>query len=256
MAELPVCVRVALWVTDAWRRGADADGLWEAAAPDVDAVGGDCGHLALWGELGERAVLVALPTSGDLTGMPRAAPLAVGEAVAAGECLIAPGVGELLVPRFEVFGPVQGSAADRGTLLTWTAHDCDPVPRHRVEGFDVRHATRGLTTTVHEAIAALEGTGGVPFDGREAVAALHERGSRQWSLPPDVPAPVLAAIRFAASVGSAAQAGLDGPNGALDAATHERRTRVLRDLGREADHALADAANAGVVALAGWAPVR
>ncbi|MGN6751220.1 MAG: hypothetical protein ACTHJJ_01545 [Intrasporangium sp.] len=40
----------------------------------------------------------------------------------------------------------------------------------------------------------------------------------------------------------------------VDVSTSGRREQLLRSLGSDADHALADATNVAVMALAGWRP--
>ena len=80
MPELPASVRLALWTTAAWNGGPSLEKALAAALPDVDHVAGDLGRLDLWHDLGERALLVALPAPGDLAGVPSARPEAQGAA--------------------------------------------------------------------------------------------------------------------------------------------------------------------------------
>ncbi len=251
MPELPVSVRLALWVTQSWGRSADLPHAVARAHPDIDDVGGDVDRLALWHELGERALLVALPAPGDSLGMPGTSPDALAAAVEVGECVLAPSLGGLLVPFVADYGP----AADRGTRVHWTAYDADPLPRHRVEGLDAREAGRGLARAVAEATAALEQIGGQPFDPTEA-HALAAGGRRRWALPRELPQELAAMVLAAAGVSTLADRGLTTPHGALDAATLAAREGVLRTLRREADRALAVATNAAVASLAGWLPGR
>ena len=86
MSSLPLSVRTALWVTAVWHGHGgltDLDEAVAAAHPDFDHVEGDLGRLLLWRELGESALLVALPRPGDLSGMPRVTPEVAGAAAAA-----------------------------------------------------------------------------------------------------------------------------------------------------------------------------
>ena len=83
MPELPASVRIALWVTSAWRGGESLESAVDSALPDVDAVGPGVRTLDLWHDLGERTVLVALPSSGDPTSLPRCGPDALDAAVGA-----------------------------------------------------------------------------------------------------------------------------------------------------------------------------
>lgn len=248
MPELPASVRIALWVTSAWQSGQSLDAALDAALPDVDAVGGGIRALDLWHDLGERAVLVALPASGDPTSLPRCGAEALAAAVEAEECLVAPGLGALLVPSWSTFGAPGATGADAGTRLDWTAYDCDPVPTHRVEALDPRETTRALTTAVLDVTTRLDGIGGQPFDAASAREAAPRAG--QWALPDDLPAQALRAITFAAAISTAAAAGIDGPQDGPDGWTRQQRLDLLRDLRRVAERALADATNAGASAVA------
>lgn len=251
MPELPASVRVALWVSAAWADGADSGSVLEealtAALPDVDAVGTGIRTLDLWHDFGERTILVALPSSGDAAGLPRSGPDALAAAVDAEECLVAPGIGALLVPEWSTFGAPGATGPDAGTRLDWTAYESDPVPIHRVEGLDPRETIRALTARVLEVTEQLDALGGRPFDAAGARDALPRTG--QWALPDDLPGAALRAVTFAAAISTAARAGLDGPQDGPDGWTRSRRVDLLRDLRREAERALADATNAGVSAL-------
>jgi hypothetical protein len=263
--ELPASVRLALWVTGAWHDGtglADAvlEGAVRRALPDAEPTGAAVDRLALWRDLGERAVLCALPASGDLTGVPTTDRETGYAVAAAGECVLAPGLGAVLVPVFSQHGPADGPAADRVAVVDLVPFAGEPVPRHRVEALDPRAALRTLLEQVHRATGELERVGGAPFDARAARAAAAQASagdrSREWALPPGLPTRVLEALRLAAAVGSVARAGLEGPQDAVDAVTREARDGILRSLVRAADTALAEAANGGVAALAGWVPAR
>lgn len=251
MPELPVCVRVALWVTDAWASGGDVADAVRRAHPDADDVSGDLERVPLWRELGEAALLVAFPAPGDSAGMPRSSVDVLAAATEAGECVVAPSLGGLLVPEVSDYGP----AGDRGLAVRWTAYDADPVPRHRVESLDAREAGRVLARAMAEAADDLERLGGRPFDAARARAAAEGR-TREWSLPQRVPGAVAVTIRTAAAVAATAARGLEAPMGAVDTSTLDSRERVLRTLRRDADRALATATNAAVAMLAGWVPAR
>jgi hypothetical protein len=248
MPELPASVRIALWATSAWARGASLENAMESALPDVDAVGPGIRTLELWRDLGERTVLVALPVSGDLTSLPGCDAETRAAAVEAEECLVAPGLGALLIPSWSTFGAPGATGADSGSRLDWTAHDCEAVPTHRVAALDPRESTRLLTTTVLETTEHLDALGGRPFDATAAREALPR--PETWALPDELPAAALRAITFAAAISAAAAAGLDGPQDGPDAWTQQRRLELLRGLHRAAERALADATNAGVSAVA------
>lgn len=248
MPELPASVRIALWVTSTWSSGGTLESAMESALPDVDAVGDGIRTLDLWRDLGERTVLVALPSSGDPTSLPRCGAEALDAAVEAEESLVAPGLGALLVPTWSTFGAPGATGPDAGTRLDWTAYDCEPVPTHRVEALDPRETTRTLTAKVLEVTEQLDALGGQPFDASSAREAMPRAG--QWALPDDLPGQALRAITFAAAISTAAAAGIDGPQDGPDGWTQQRRLELLRDLRRIAERALADATNAGVSAVA------
>ncbi len=251
MPDLPVSVRLALWVTQAWARSSDVAEAIARAHPDADTVVGDLDRLALWRDLGEQAVLVALPAPGDSGSMPSAGPGALAAATAAGECVLAPGLGGILVPEVAGYGP----EGDRGLRVDWTAYDADPVPRHRVEALQARQAGRDLARAVAAATAELERWGGHPFDpGRAHAEAARDR--HQWALPREIPAEMAATIRSAAAVGTTAERGLAAGQGALDSVVLAGRERALRVLRRDAENALVAATNAAVAAMAGWVPQR
>ncbi|MFW5469482.1 hypothetical protein ACOCJ4_05485 [Knoellia sp. CPCC 206435] len=248
MPELPASVRIALWVTATWQDGGSLEEAVQSALPDVDAVGPGISALDLWRELGERTVLVALPSSGDPSSLPRCGTDAMDAALEAEECVVAPGLGAMLVPSWSTFGAPGATGADAGTRLDWTAYDCDPVPTHRVEALDPRETVRVLTGRVLEVTDQLDALGGQPFDAASARDALPRPG--RWALPDAVSPQALRAITFAAAIGNAATAGLDGPQDALVGTTLQHRLDLLRDLRRLAERALVEATNAGAAALA------
>ncbi|HEY5248361.1 MAG TPA: hypothetical protein VIJ15_07940, partial [Dermatophilaceae bacterium] len=98
MSVLPVCVRLALWATAAYAGRLTVEAAVRRAHPDIDEVSGDLDHLNLWLGLGERAVLVAQPRPGNLSGMPRGSAELLAAATDAGECVYVPGIGGALVP--------------------------------------------------------------------------------------------------------------------------------------------------------------
>ena len=181
MADLPVSVRMCLWVTRAWTSGHALADAVAAAHPDIGEVAGDVGRLALWHDLGEEAVLVALPAPGDAYGMPISAPESLAAAVAAGECLVAPALGGVLVPTVDEYGP----ETDRGSRVTWTAYDADPIRHHQIEALELRTSTQELAEAVTVAIDGLGRLGGEPF---RAERPLHggEAASR-WGIPSACP---------------------------------------------------------------------
>lgn len=238
MTALPASVRVAVWATAAWRADAPFDSVRAAALPDLDVVTGLAEILEVWRALGEQAVLCALPRPGDTAALAGSPPDTVSEVVDAGECVRAPALGAVAVPGF------------LGSRAHWRSLDGGVVPRHRVEMLDPRELRRTLAEAVAETTEALEQVGGRPF-------RAHPHSSpQQWGLPPDLGPVTREVVVLAASVGEAAYAGLALSGDAPTQHTYAARTAALHRLAALADRVLADAANAAVAQLAGWAPTR
>lgn len=253
MPELPASVRLALWVTAAWRGDLPLREALARSFPDVDHAAGDLGRLEVWHDLGERALFVALPRPGDLSRMPLTSAAAAGHAADAGECVYVASLGGLLVPALSEFGP----ADDTGWRIEWTAYDAQPVPRHRLEMIDLRDVEGTLVARVREHTEAFERVGGTPWSHSARAEAEGQLGVVPWGLPDGLPGRALRVIALAATAGTIADSaarltglGADG----LEAATNARRADLVRRLAADADHALADAANVAVMALAGWRP--
>ena len=104
MSVLPVSVRLALWATAAYAGRLPIEEVVAKAHPDIDHVAGELDHLSLWHDLGERAVLVALPRPGKLSGMPRGSAELIAAATDAGECIFVPGLGGHLGQPIGTFG--------------------------------------------------------------------------------------------------------------------------------------------------------
>ena len=162
-------VRLALWITTAWRGDLDLDAALARSFPDVDHVTGVRSAVKAWGEIGERALFVALPRPGDLGALPRCAPTVAGHAAEASECVHVAGVGGLLVPTLTQFGP----EGDTGLRVDWTSYDAEPTPRHRLEMLDLRQTERGLLDRMRHHTEQLEAVGGQPW----------ERQARAWAYP-------------------------------------------------------------------------
>jgi hypothetical protein len=254
MPELPASVRLALWTTAAWSRGTDLDAAMAAALPDVDHVAGDVDRLGLWHELGERALLAALPAPGDLRGMPGAPAAAQGAAASAGECVFVPGIGGMLVPTISSYGSPTSGSLDVGTRVDWHAHDADPVPRHRIEALETSQLERHLREELVMATEALEAMGGQPF-AREAAHEMAEAAlGGRWGLPDGLPGRAQRVIVMAGTVSRIVDVALTTPDGTLSAAASASRHTLLIRLQRSADRALAEATNAACAVLAGWRP--
>jgi hypothetical protein len=250
--ELPASVRVAVWTTHVWNVGGATSEALDRALPDVDHVDGDLATLDAWHALGEHAVLVALPSPGHLAGLPRAGAEAVDDAVDAGECIIAPSLGGIIVPVVRTFGT--GSGADSGTRVDLVAHDAEPLPHHVVAALDGSALERHLREHLVEATEALDDVGGRPFSSRLARDAAEAALGGDWGLPDGLPPRLSRVLALAATTSRIAAVALDQPEDGLDAGTMVRRRDLLQRLHRVSETTVADAANATCAALAGWAP--
>lgn len=253
MAALPASVRLALWTTAAWQGHLPPERVLAGALPDVDSVGGDLGRLDLWRDLGEGALLVALPRPGDPTSVPRTGPQALAAALEAGECVYVAGIGGLLVPVLSEYG----SEGDRGLRADWTAYDSEPVPRHRLEMLDLRAVERALLASVRRHADGLEAVGGAPWDEVHRSEAEGLVGRAVWGLPegtPDRAARVLTLAARVAALTDTARVGAALPRGPVAADPTARREALLSSLHDDADLALTAATNVAVMAMAGWRP--
>ena len=254
MPELPASVRLSLWTTAAWASGSPLERALAEAMPDVDHVAGDLDRLRWWHDLGEQALLVALPSAGDLVGMPRASPEASGAAAAAGECVYVPALGGLLVPTISSYGSGAAGPLDLGTRVDWTAYDADPVPQHRIESLEASQLERHLREELGAATAALDQVGGQPFAGSSARELADAALGGEWGLPAGLPGRAARVITLAGTVGQVVDVALAVGDGALTATAAATRHSWLLRLRRASDHALADATNAACAVLAGWRP--
>ena len=251
MPELPASVRVAAWVTHAWAGGVTLTQAVERALPDIDHTEGLVEQLRLWRDLGEAAVLVALPGPGDLTGLPRCGPVATDAAVEAGEALYVAGLGGLLVPSTSTFG----SEGAQGVRIDWMAHDADPIPPHRIEALEPSQLERHLRRTLLAAIDELDAIGGTPWADDLARDLADDRLGADWALPDALPERARKVIGLAGTVSIATELGLQA-SGAITAAGDESRASALRALRRESERCLADATNTACATMAGWVPAR
>jgi alkylhydroperoxidase/carboxymuconolactone decarboxylase family protein YurZ len=254
MSVLPVSVRLALWATAAYAGRLPLEEVVDRVHPDVDHVTGDLNRLSVWRDLGERAVLVALPRPGNLTGMPRGSAELIAAATDAGECVYVPGVGGALVPTIEHFGP----AGDQGTQVTWTAYDSDPVPAHALEALALNEIERGLRRELTDRTRAIEALDATPWAGSPFRAMADERSISQWGLPEGLPRRATKIITMAALVGVATELGLSVQvqSQVLNGAVGEQRRMLLTDLDAMADNAMAAAATVAALSMAGLLPVR
>ena len=249
VSVLPVCVRLSLWATAAYAGRLSLDAAVQRAHPDLDDATGDLDRLALWQGLGERAVLVALPRPGDLSGMPRGSAELIAAATGAGECVYVPGIGAALVPAIEVFGP----AGDQGTRVTWSAYDCEPVPVHTLEALSLSEIEWGFRQELMEHTLAIEALDAGPWAGSPLRSLADELSITQWGLPDGMPTRATSIITMAALVGAATEVGLSdqAQSQVLTGTVAERRRTVLSRLEASADKAMAAAATVSALSLAG-----
>lgn len=251
MSVLPVSVRLALWATAAYAGQLRIEDVSDRAHPDIDHVVGDLHRLSLWHDMGERAVLVALPRPGNLSGMPRGSPELIAAATEAGECVYVPSLGGALVPAFEHFGP----AGDRGTQVTWTAYDCDPVPTHILEALSLNEIELRLRQDLLEATARIDALDIKPWNAMLRSLA-DDLGASVWGLPSGLPRRAQSIMATAAQIGVATDLGLSiyAESQVLTSQLTGQRRRLLTDLSAIADTAMASAATVAALWMAGLRP--
>ncbi len=250
---LPVSVRLALWATAAYAGRLPIEDTVSRAHPDLDHVCGDLDRLALWRDVGERAVLVALPRPGNLTGMPRGSAELIAAATEAGECVYVPGIGGALVPTIETFGP----AGDQGTQVRWTAYDADPVPTHVLDALSLDEIELRFRQDLLEATARLDALDTKPWNARLRSMA-DDLPASAWGLPAELPRRAQRVIETASNIGAATELGLTvhAESQVLTSQLTEQRRRLLTDLDAIADTAMAAAATAAALWMAGLRPGR
>lgn len=244
-----MCVRLALWTTAAYAGRLPIEAAVDRAHPDLDHVAGDLDRLSLWRDLGERAVLVALPRPGNLSGMPRGSAELIAAATDAGECVYVPGLGGALVPTIEHFGPDD----DQGTQVTWTAYDCEPVPTHVLESLSLGEIEQAFRHDLLEHTTVIEALDAKPWAGSPFRSMADDLRISQWGLPDGLPARATAIMTMAATVAVATGLGLSdqAQSQVLTGTVAERRRLTLTRLDASADTAMAAAATVAALSLAG-----
>jgi len=252
MSVLPVSIRLSLWATAAYAGQLTLQEAMRKAHPDLDGVEGGLERLALWRGLGERAVLVALPRPGNLSGMPRGSAELIAAATAAGECVYVPAIGGALVPTIEHFGP----ADDQGTRVRWSAYDCDPVPAHALDGLSLGEIDREFRHKLAEQTAAIEALDAMPWAGSPFRSMADGLSVGQWGLPEGLPPRAVTIITMASLVGVATGLGLSNPaqSQVLTGQVAQQRAMALTSLEASADTAMAAAATVAALSIAGLRP--
>lgn len=248
MSVLPASVRVAAWASAALADRLPMEQVATRALPDLDHVEGLTPVLRAWADMGERAVLVALPRPGDLSRMPRAGAALVAAAVEAEEAVYVPGVGGAAVPRIEPYGPPQ----DQGWQGVWTTYDADPVPVHRVQAVDLSDVEVRLRLELAELSAELAAVPGGPLGAGLLEELARDRLDQRWGLPSDLPRRAQRVIELAGSALALADVGRDSRLQAVDSSSTVQREQIMARLADHAAAALADATNVAALHLAGW----
>ena len=253
MFVLPVSVRLALWATAAYAGRLPVEEVVGRAHPDIDHVAGDIGRLSLWRDLGERAVLVALPRPGNLSGMPRGSAELIAAATHAGECVYVPGVGAALVPAIECYG----TAGDQGTQVTWTAYDADPVETHVLEALSLGEIERSLRQALLETTALIDALDTKPWNASLRYLA-DDLPSDDWGLPTGLPARAHRVMVAASHIDTATELGLSSRAEAqiLTSQLTGQRRLLLTELNALADTAMAAAATVAALSIAGLRPAH
>lgn len=248
MPTLPASVRLCLWGTRALSGGVDPAAALARATPDADAVSGGLDQLHLWSDLGERAVLVALPAPGDPTSLPRGPREFVDAAMEAGECVYVPALGGALVPTVSAYGPPQ----DAGLHVDWAAYPTDPVPTSVVEAWSLRDAEGALRGGLLAATDRLEALAAQPWASEGLRELVDERvGAGRWGLPDELGPRACRVIRHAAVLWAVADAGIDHLHDAPSLPAGQVRADVLRGLRTESRRALTAAACVAALDLGG-----
>lgn len=248
MAVLPASVRVALWATAALAGRLRPEEVAGRALPDLDHCDGLAPRLDLWGGLGERIVLVALPRPGDLTSMPKGPAELLAAATEAEELVYVPGLGGALVPTIEQYGP----EGDQGWQARWTAFDADPVPLHVVEQLALPDVELQLRRDIAALTEELVATSGRPLRSHGLDDAVRDGLDADWGLPEGLPPRALRVVGLAGAITTLAETGLDHRLQSADSSSTLDRERILRALHDRASHALVSATNAAAMHLAGW----
>jgi len=248
---LPVSIRLALWATAAYAGQLPVEDVVDRAHPDVDHVKGDVDRLSLWRDLGERAILVALPRPGNLAGMPRGSSQFIAAATEAGECVYVPSIGAALVPTIERFG----AAGDQGTQVTWAAYDCDPVPTHILEALSLNEIELRFRQDLQEATSRIDALDTKPWSATlRSLADAHPAG--RWGLPVGLPPRAMRIIGTASRIGVVTDLGLSihAESQVLTSHLTQQRRQLLNDLSALADTAMAAAATVAASSIAGLRP--
>lgn len=248
VTTLPASVRVALWASAAYAGRLALEDVPGRALPDLDHHEGLVERLALWRDVGEQIVLVALPRPGDLTGMPRGSAALVAAATEAEELVYVPGVGGALVPVIERYGP----PGDQGWQSRWRPFDADPVPEHVVQAAALPEAELRLRQEVARLTGQLTEADRVPLSGHGLEGRARRVLEDDWALPEGLPPRAVRVVELAGSVSALADSGLHPRLQVADGHGTLQRERILQELRDRASAALVAATNVAAMHLVGW----
>ncbi|PZF85935.1 hypothetical protein [Jiangella anatolica] len=247
MVTLPRSARLAAWGTAWLRSEASLDDVVARVRADdephdaVDVPGsatatGLSEALRALRDAGATSFLVALPAPGDPRGLGGPADLN-GDAIDAGEAVLAAGAPYALVPDVRTFGP----PGDQGHLVTWMVRPAAPAP----PGPALADADRELTASLLAAGSILTDLD-VPSWRPEVEALLEDIRTNRESdpLPRAFPPQAQAVAARSARLLAVVRFALGDDGGAVTAAAAASRREALTPLERASRSALAAACNA------------
>ncbi|MCL3861941.1 hypothetical protein [Actinotalea sp. K2] len=194
--------------------------------------------LADWAE-GSRTLAAALPSPGDLAGVPAAVS---GAAADAGECVLARTANGTYaaVPVIEEFGSVY----ETGHLVTWTVHR---VPEWQTVLMgavgSLAEAERDLRTALlasTDALASLDVARWRP-DAAEAIATLRSQDPAAGLLPPTLDPRRVRVLTLALRLRGIVALATADDGGAVNLWQADQRSTALREIDRAARRALSSA---------------
>jgi hypothetical protein len=253
--DLPRAARLALWGSAALRGEIPPGTAARAVTRDdephrVSGADAACRDgTALLERLaagGSRALRVALPVPGDLTGL-AGPPAFNAEAIEAGEAVLAEDRLLGLVPEVVEFG----SALEPGAMVTWHVHEAAPSRVTDLGSLaDADRALREALVRATEALAALD-VARWREDDTERIAAVRDGALARDVLPPGADPRVARVLATAARVRAMVELALLDDGAAVTGWEASERSRALREVDSVARRALVAAVNSAVAQESG-----
>ncbi len=246
MVMLPRSARLATWGTAWLRREVSADDVVRRVQGDdephvvADLPGSAHAEalaeaLTLLQDAGTRSLRVALPAPGDPSGL-AGPPELTGDAVDAGEAVLAVGAPYALIPDIQAFGP----PGDQGHVVTWRCRDAAAPPY----GESLPEAQQALANALLEAGDVLTDLDVAAWRPEVATLLSDLRTAQVGEpLPRSFPAQAQALAARSARLLAVVGFALDDDGGAVSAASARSRRDALAPLERAARHALSAACN-------------